>query len=238
MDLDNRSARANTGVNSAQYNEGLRAYMLRIYNYMTAALVLTGLVAYIASTSPALMQAIYGTPLKFLVLLAPLGIVIYLSMRINSLSVQSAQTWFWVYAAAMGLSLSSIFLIYTGTSITRCFFITASVFGSMSLYGYTTKKDLTGMGSFMIMGLYGIIIASLVNMFMRSSGLDFAISALGVVVFTGLTAYDTQKLKELYYMGGGSPDNLGKVAIMGALTLYLDFINLMLMLLRFFGDRK
>lgn len=234
----NSSARTNTGVNTAQYNEGLRNYMLRIYNYMAGALGLTGLVAYLASSSPAFMQSIYGTPLQFVVMLAPIGIVMYLSIRINKLSVQSAQTWFWVYAGAMGLSLSYIFLVYTGASVARCFFITASVFGGMSLYGYTTKKDLTGMGSFMMMGLFGLILASLVNIFLKSSGLDFAISAAGVIIFTGLTAYDTQRLKEVYYVSGGNSDSLGKAAIMGALTLYLDFINLMLMLLRFVGDRK
>jgi len=234
----NRSAGANVGISSAQYNEGLRAYMLRIYNYMACALALTGAVAFFASSSPAFMQAIYGTPLKLLVMLAPIGIVMYLSFRINSLSVKSAQTWFWIYAGAMGPSLSFIFLVYTGASIARCFFITASVFGSMSLYGYTTKKDLTGMGSFMIMGLFGIILASIVNLFMQSSGLDFAISALGVIIFTGLTAYDTQKLKELYYVTGGSQDAIGKASIMGALTLYLDFINLMIMMIRLYADRK
>lgn len=234
----NSSARTNTGINTAQYNEGLRNYMLGIYNYMAGALGLTGLVAYLASSSPSFMQSIYGTPLQFLVMLAPIGIVMYLSIRINKLSVQSAQTWFWVYAAAMGLSLSYVFLVYTGASVARCFFITASVFGGMSLYGYTTKKDLSGMGSFMMMGLFGLIIASLVNIFLKSSGLDFAISAIGVLIFTGLTAYDTQRLKEVYYMSGGNSDNLGKASIMGALTLYLDFINLMLMLLRFVGDRK
>jgi hypothetical protein len=212
--------------------------MLKIFNYMACALALTGAVAFFASTSPAIMQAIYGTPLKFVVMFAPIGIVMYLSIRINSLSMQSAQSWFWVYAGTMGLSLSFIFLAYTGASIARCFFITASVFGSMSLYGYTTKKDLTGMGSFMIMGLLGIILASIVNLFMKSSGLDFAISALGVIIFTGLTAYDTQKLKEMYHVSGASEDGISKASIMGALTLYLDFINLLIMMLRFFGDRK
>ncbi len=233
-----RSARATSTINTAQYNEGLRAYMLKIYNYMAMALGLTGLVAYAASSSPGIVHAIYGTPLQFVVMFAPLGIVLYLSMRINHLSVQAAQTWFWVYAAVMGLSLSYIFLAYTGASIARAFFITASVFGGMSLYGYTTKKDLTGMGSFMVMGVFGLLIASLINIFLKSSGLDFAISALGVLIFTGLAAYDTQRLKEIYYIAGGSSESLGKAAIMGALTLYLDFINLLVMLLRFVGDRK
>ncbi len=234
----NRAARTTTTINAGQYDEGLRAYMLRIYNYMAGALGLTGLVAYLASSSPAIMQSIYGTPLQFLVMLAPIGIVMYLSFRINRISVEAAQTWFWVYAAAMGLSLAFVFMVYTGASVARCFFITASVFGAMSLYGYTTKKDLTGMGSFLMMGLLGIVLASLVNIFLKSTGLEFAISALGVIIFTGLTAYDTQKLKEVYYVAGGNSENLGRASIMGALTLYLDFINLMLMLLRFAGDRK
>jgi FtsH-binding integral membrane protein len=231
-----RMSRAKTV--SAEYDLGLRSYMLSIYNYMAAALALTGVIAFGAASSPALMQTIFGTPLQWVVALAPLGIVMFLSFRVQKLSMQAAQTWFWVFAAAMGLSLSSIFMVYTGVSIARVFFITAGVFGSMSLYGYTTKKDLTGIGSFLMMGMFGLIIASLVNMFMHSSGLQFAISAIGVLIFTGLTAYDTQKIKHMYYSVGGTGEMAGKAAIMGALTLYLDFINLMLMLLRFFGDRR
>jgi uncharacterized protein len=234
----NKSAQSTKLTNTAGYDEGARAYMLRVYNYMATALGVTGLVAFLASTSPEFMQAIFGTPFRYVVIFAPLGVVLYLSIRINKLSMQAAQGWFWVYAALMGLSLSSIFLVFTGASITRTFFITASVFGGMSLYGYTTKKDLTSMGSFLIMGLFGIILASIVNLFMQSSGLEFAISVLGILIFTGLTAYDTQKLKEVYYMAGGNTENLGRATIMGALTLYLDFINLMIMLLRFAGDRK
>lgn len=231
------NARTKT-VSSAQYDEGLRAHMLKIYNYMAAALALTGAVAFGAASSPALMQSIYGTPVQWVVALAPLGIVLFLSFRINKLSMAAAQGWFWAFSAAMGLSLSYIFMLYTGASIARVFFITAGVFGSMSLWGYTTKKDLTGMGSFLMMGLIGIIIASIVNIFMQSSGLQFAISLLGVAIFTGLTAYDTQKIKHMYYQIGGAGEAAGKAAIMGALTLYLDFINLMVMLLRFFGERR
>lgn len=223
---------------SNQYDEGLRSHMLKIYNYMAAALALTGVVAFGTASSPALMQTIYGSPLQWVIMLAPLGIVMFLSFRINKLSMQTAQIWFWVFAGAMGLSLSSIFIMYTGASITRVFFITASVFGSMSLWGYTTKKDLTGMGSFLFMGLIGVIIASVVNMFMQSSALHFAISIIGVLVFVGLTAYDTQKIKNMYSQIGSSGEAAGKAAIMGALTLYLDFINLMLMLLRLFGNRR
>ncbi|MCE3232845.1 MAG: hypothetical protein K0R98_1102 [Rickettsiaceae bacterium] len=223
---------------SADYDMGMRAYMLKIYNYMAGALGLTGVVAMLTASSPQIMQTIYGSPLQWVVAFAPLGIVMYLSFRVQKLSMQAAQTWFWVFAAAMGLSLSSIFLVYTGESIARTFFITAGVFGSMSLYGYTTKKDLTGMGSFLMMGLFGLILASLVNIFLKSSGLQFAISAIGVVVFTGLTAYDTQKIKSMYHQVGSTGEAAGKAAIMGALTLYLDFINLMIMLLRFVGDRR
>lgn len=233
----NKAARSSWS-SATKYDEGMRSYMLRIYNYMAGALGLTGIVAFVASSSPELMAMIFGTPLRYVVMLAPLGVVIYLSARINKLSFQAAQTWFWVFAGVMGLSLASIFIIYTGASIARTFFITASVFGAMSLYGYTTKKDLTSMGSFLIMGVWGIILASIVNLFMQSSGLNFAISLLGVVIFTGLTAYDTQRLKEVYYAAGGNTTDLGKASIMGALTLYLDFINLMIMLLRFVGDRR
>lgn len=234
----NKSAWSNSRANSAQYDEGLRAYMLQIYNYMAGALALTGIVAYFVSSSPELMAQIFGTPLKWVALLAPLGIAMYLSIRVYKLSTQAAQAWFWGFAVAMGVSLSSIFMVYTGVSIARTFFITASIFGAMSLYGYTTKKDLTGMGSFLFMGVIGLIVASVVNIFMQSSALQFAISAAGVLIFTGLTAYDTQRLKEVYHQVGGSAESLAKASIMGALTLYLDFINLMIMLLRFVGDRK
>lgn len=221
----------------ADIDAGLRAYMLRIYNYMVGGLTLTGLVAYMTVQSPTLFQAIYGSGLVYLVMLAPLGFVFFLSARINHIQASTAQMLFWLYAAVMGLSLAYIFAIYTGTSIARVFFVTASTFGAMSLYGYTTQRDLTGFGSFLFMGLIGIIIASLVNLFMASSALDFAISVIGVLVFTGLTAYDTQRIKESYNAGYGD-EVQSKQAIMGALSLYLDFINLFLMLLRLFGDRR
>ena len=235
-------------------DEGLRAFMLRVYNYMAIGLVLTGVAAYGAysaavssvPTEYALRggiyltsfgAAIYTSPLMWLIVLAPLGLVFFLSFRINRLSVSAAQTTFWVYSALVGLSLSTIFLVYTMASITQVFFITAAMFGAMSLWGYTTKRDLTGMGSFLFMGLIGIIIASIVGIFFQSSALQFAISVIGVLVFTGLTAYDTQKIKEMYYV---SDDGTvaGRKAIMGALSLYLDFINLFMMLLRLFGDRR
>ena len=224
-------------VDRAVIDEGLRAYMLRVYNYMASALVLTGVVAYAVANTPAVYNAIFGTGLAWVVILAPLGMVFFLSARVNKMSVPAAQATFWVFAALMGMSLASIFIIYTQASIARVFFITAGTFAGMSLYGYTTKKDLTGWGSFLIMGLFGIIIASIVNIFMASSALHFAISVIGVLVFVGLTAYDTQKIKESY-AASDSGEVASKKAIMGALRLYLDFINLFLMLLRLFGNRN
>ncbi|SDG21493.1 Bax inhibitor-1/YccA family protein [Pelagibacterium luteolum] len=226
---------------AAAIDEGLRSHMLRVYNYMGIGLAVTGLVAYFfaqwAISSPAVAQAVYGSPLAWVIMLSPLAFVLVLSFGINKLSFPAAQATFWAFAAVMGLSLSSIFLVYTSASIAKVFFITAAMFGSMSLYGYTTKRDLTGMGSFLFMGLIGIIIAMVVNIFLQSSALEFAISAIGVVIFVGLTAYDTQKIKEAYAENIGR-EGLGKLAIMGALTLYLDFINLFMMLLRLFGNRE
>lgn len=225
----------------ADIDEGLRTYMLRVYNLMAVGLGITGVTAYgtyaYALSNPAFAQVIYGGPMKWVVMLAPLALVFFLSFRINSMSVSTAQTTFWGYAALLGVSLSSIFLIYTGQSITQTFFITATTFGAMSLYGYTTKKDLTSWGSFLFMGLIGILIASVVNIFLASSAMSFAISVIGVLVFTGLTAYDTQKIKEGYYEADDS-DTAGRKAIIGALNLYLDFINLFIMLLRLVGDRR
>lgn len=229
-----RDTRAFAGTD---IDAGLRSYMVRVFNYMAMGLALTGVVAFWTASSPAMMHAIFQTPLMWVVLLAPLAMVFFLSFKIDSLSFSTAQTIFWVYAALMGLSISSIFLIYQLPSIARVFFITAATFGAMSLYGYTTKKDLTGWGSFLFMGLIGIIIASLVNIFLKSSAMQFIISVIGVLVFTGLTAYDTQQIKEMYYEGDGEAV-MGKKALMGALRLYLDFINLFLMLLRLFGDRR
>jgi FtsH-binding integral membrane protein len=230
--------------------------MLKVYNYMGIGLVITGLVAYgffsvatTADSSQAVGQlgsglyvtqlgaAIWGGPISWIVMLAPLAFVLVLSFGIQRLSTATAQILFWVFTAVMGLSLSSIFAVYTGESIARVFFISAATFGAMSLYGYTTKRDLTQIGSFLIMGLIGVIIASIVNIFLNSSGLSFAISIVGVLVFVGLTAWDTQKIKESYSVGFGA-DVLAKGAIMGALSLYLDFINLFLMLLRLFGNQR
>ena len=221
-------------------DEGLRSFMLGVYNYMGLGLVITGLVAFVVASTPALHGPIFGTPLKWVVMLAPLGFVFFLGARIQAMSVSAAQITFWLFAAVMGLSLASIFLVFTGESIARVFFIAAATFGAVSLYGYTTKADLSRFGSFLFMGLIGIVIASLVNIFLASSALQFAVSVIGVLVFTGLTAFDTQRLKEEYlgsfqYAGG---DLAAKGAIMGALSLYLNFINLFMMLLQLFGAQR
>lgn len=230
----NRSAATQLDV-----DVGLRDYMLRIYNYMASGLALTGIVAYAAAMggSDSFIAHIYHTPLMWLVILAPLGLVMLLSFGIGRLSAAAAQGLFWVYAGLMGLSLSTVFLVYTGESIARVFFITAGTFAAMSLYGYTTRRDLSQFGSFLFMGLIGIVIASLVNIFLASPGLSFAISVIGVLVFVGLTAYDTQTIKEMYFEGDG-PELAGKKAVMGALRLYLDFINLFMMLVQLMGVRR
>jgi FtsH-binding integral membrane protein len=215
---------------------GLRDYMLRIYNYMASALALTGIVAYVAASGgrDSFIAHIYHTPLMWLVILAPLGLVMLMSFGINRLSAATAQGVFWLYAALMGLSMSTIFLVYTGESIARVFFITAGTFAAMSLYGYTTRRDLSQFGSLLFMGLIGIVLAMLVNIFLASPALQFAISVIGVVIFVGLTAYDTQSIKEMYFEGDGH-EIAAKKAVMGALRLYLDFINLFMMLIRLMG---
>ena len=245
MDYQQSRAQAAPAIDA-----GLRDYMLKVYNYMASGLALTGLVAYMlfqatAVTGPTgdivgltnLGVSLYTGPMMWIVALAPLGVVMYMSFGIRNMSASRAQTMFWVFAFLMGLSLSTIFLTYTQASIARVFFITATTFGAMSIYGYTTKRDLTAMGSFLFMGLIGIIIASIVNIFMQSSMMYFVISVLGVLIFVGLTAYDTQKIKNMY-MAYDSGEVSAKKAIMGALTLYLDFINLFIMLLRLFGTRR
>jgi len=227
---------------------GLRSYMLSVYNYMAGALALTGLVAYftysaaVVDTGSGLAltnfgNLLYASPLKWVVMLAPLAFILVLSFGVHKLSLTATQLVFWTFAAVMGLSLSSIFLVYTGQSITTTFFITAIAFGALSLYGYTTKRDLTGMGSFLFMGLIGIILASVVNIFLQSSALQFAVSILGVLIFAGLTAYDTQRIKGMYYEAD-SAVVAGKKAVMGALSLYLDFINMFMFLLQFLGSQR
>ena len=220
----------------AQIDAGLRVHMQRVYSYMAGGLALTGIVAYAAAAS-GFYQAIADTPLIWIVMLAPLGFVLALSFGIQRMSAGTAMLLFWIYAAVMGLSLGGIFLVFTGTSIARVFFITAATFGAMSLYGYTTRTDLSNFGSFLLMGLIGIVIASIVNIFIGSSALQFAISIIGVIVFVGLTAYDTQRIKEMY-LDSDTVEVAGKKAVLGALALYLDFINLFMLLLQLFGQRR
>lgn len=232
------ATRSRDGV---QIDAGLRKYMIGVYNYMASGILLTGIVAMLTSnwvaSNPEAAQTLYTGPLSWVIMLAPLGFVLAMSFGLNKMSSGTLQMLFWAFAGVMGVSLSSIFLVYTGTSIAKTFFITAATFGSLSLYGYTTKKNLSGWGTFLFMGLIGIIIASVVNIFLGSSTLELAISAAGVLVFAGLTAYDTQKIREMYYAGDAAETRSKKI-IMGALNLYLDFINLFLMLLRFLGSRE
>ena len=230
----NRKVMSRAQAEAAAVDAGLRAYMLRVYNYMCVALALTGAVAFFVSTSPTLLQAIYGTPLMWVVFLAPLGMVFFLSARIHKMSAGTAQTMFWVFAGLVGLSLASIFIVYTGASVARTFFITAGAFAGLSLVGYTTKKDLSGMRTFLFMGVIGLIIAMVVNMFLGSSGLQLLISVVGVLIFAGLTAYDTQQIKLMYYEAD-SGEVATKKSIMGALRLYLDFLNMFIFLMHILG---
>ena len=229
------------GARDAAYDAGLRSYMLSVYNYMTSGVLLTGIVAMLFARggmeSPAAQLLINGGPLRWVVMLAPLGVVLWLSFGINRISDATAKMLFWAYAVLMGLSLSTVLLLYTGASVAQTFFATAAAFAGLSLFGYTTKKDLSGFGTFLIMGVVGLLVASLLNMFMRSSALDMAISFIGVLLFAGLTAYDTQKIKSMYFSVGGTAMQ-AKSVVMGALQLYLDFINMFLFLLRFMGDRR
>lgn len=246
--VDNlRTQYSSAGRTAAEYDAGLRSYMLSVYNYMASALVLTGLLAYVTAHTPAMLEIIYKvtpegyiggyTMVGWIVALAPLGLVFFLSAKVNKLKASTAQLLFWVFAGMIGISLSSVLLMYTGVSVAKTFFVTAAAFGGLSMYGYTTKKNLSAMGSFLIMGLFGLIIAMIVNMFLQSSAMDFVISAIGVLIFAGLTAYDTQKIKLMYGANDGSEIS-SKKAIMGALRLYLDFINMFLFLLRFMGNRN
>jgi FtsH-binding integral membrane protein len=249
FDPNYTAARRGVGTDRAiAIDAGLRAYMIRVYNYMAAGVALTGLVAWItfnaAVTESAgrlvltpFGQMIYSGPAVIVLFLATLGLVFAISWRVNSMQPSTAFTLFMVYAGLLGLMLSSVFLTYTHTSIARVFFISAASFGALSLYGYTTQRDLSAFGSFLVMGLFGLIIAMVVNMFLQSSGLEFVISVVGVLVFAGLTAWDTQRIKEMYDRNDDGTI-VGRKAVMGALSLYLDFINLFMFLLRFLGDRR
>ena len=241
-DFDRNYALRGVGTDRAvTYDMGLRAHMIRVYNYMAGGVALTGAVAWLtyqyAASNPAFAHALFGTPLIWVVMLAPLGLVFFLSFRIGHLQASTALTLFFVYAGILGLSLATIFMAYTAMSIARVFFISAAAFGALSLYGYTTQRSLDAMGAFMVMGLFGLIIASLVNVFLKSTGLDWALSIIGILIFAGLTAWDTQKVKEMYSpMDDGTV--AGRKAVMGALSLYLDFLNMFLFMLRLFGDRR
>ena len=228
------------GARTAEIDQGLRAHMNKVYGLMSVAMLLTGGVAWAVGTNPAMVAAIFGTPLKWVVMFAPLVMVFAFGALLNRLSVAAAQLFFYVYAAAVGLSLSFIFAVYTQTSIAQTFLVTAIAFAGLSLYGYTTKRDLSGFGTFLMMGLIGILVASIVNIFLASSALAFAISVIGVLVFAGLTAFDTQNIKATYiaHAQAGDQEWLGKAAIMGALNLYLDFINMFMFLLQFLGNRE
>ena len=235
-------AAATVGVPRAARDAGLRSYMLSVYNYMASGVLLTGIIALLFANS-SLMNLVVNTAtgqptlLYWVALFAPLGIVFGLSFGINRISATTAQGLFWLYAALLGVALSTLFLIYTGVSIAQTFFAVAAAFAGLSLWGYTTKKDLSGWGTFLIMGVVGLLVAMLINMFLQSSAMAMAISAIGVLLFAGLTAYDTQRIKSIYYQVQGS-EMLGKTAILGALNLYLDFINMFQFLLAFMGDRR
>ncbi|WP_227711699.1 Bax inhibitor-1/YccA family protein [Sneathiella sp. P13V-1] len=220
-------------VDQAALDEGLRSHMLKVFNYMASGLALSGAVAAFTANTPAVYNAVFGTPLQWVVMLAPLGLLFAMSRT----SVSTTKVLYWVMVATFGVSISYIFHVYTAESVVRVFFITSATFGAASLYGYTTKKDLTGMGTFMMMGLIGIIIASVVNIFLGSSALQFVVSILGVIIFTGLTAFDTQRIKSEYYHGHDA-EVLEKGAIMGAVSMYLNFLNLFMMLLSLLGNRE
>ena len=223
------------GVPRAARDAGLRSYMLSVYNYMASGVLLTGIVALLFASS-GMAEQVFATPLRWLIILAPLAFVMVMSFGMNRLSTGTLQLLFWAFATAMGLSMSSIFLIYTGTSIAQTFFAVSAAFMGLSLYGYTTKKDLSGFGTFLIMGVVGLLVAMVINLFLQSPAMQMAISAIGVLLFAGLTAYDTQKIKSMYAHVAGT-DMMGKTIIMGALNLYLDFINMFSFLLSFMGSR-
>ncbi|MEI4483131.1 MULTISPECIES: Bax inhibitor-1 family protein [Phyllobacterium] len=225
------------GQSAAAFDEGLRQHMLRIYNYMGLGLVLTGVVAFVVASTPALYVPIFSTPLKWVVMLAPLAFVMFFSFKMQTMSAASAQMLFWAFCAVMGLSMASIFLVFTGNSIARTFFIAATMFGATSLYGYTTKRDLSQFGSFLIMGLIGVVVASVVNIFLGSTMIQFVVSVAGILVFVGLTAWDTQTIKEQYGENIDS-ETQQKMAVFGAFSLYLNFINIFQLLLNFTGERE
>ena len=238
MNFNNIKSVYERSTQRTHYDWGLRKYLIRVYQYMAFALALTAVISMGAASSPQFLNLIHGTPLKWVIIFAPLGMAFYIGSRLMSMSVIRAQTCLMIFAMLMGLSLSSIFIVFTGESIARVFIVTASTFGAMSIYGYTTKRDLTSMNSFLIMGVVGLLIASIINLFIQSGAMQFLISIIGVVVFTLLTAYDSQRIKALYYQTQSNTEISQKLAVYGSLTLYMDFINLFLFLLRLMGIRK
>jgi FtsH-binding integral membrane protein len=236
MNTSNFGYRADLGLRSTALDEGLRRHILRVYNYMALGLALTGAVALTVASIPTLYVPLFSTPLKWVVMLAPLAFILLFSFRVHSISAAGAQGLFWAFSAVMGLSLASVFLVFTGSSIARTFFIAATMFGAMSLYGYTTRTDLSRFSSFLVMGLVGVVIAALVNLFVGSTALQFAISVIGIFVFLGLTAWDTQAIKE-QYAENFDAESQQKLAVWGAFSLYLNFINIFQLLLHFTGER-
>jgi hypothetical protein len=238
-DYDNYST---SQTDAVEFDAGLRTYMLKVYNYMAAGVGITGVVSYMLGqyflNNPVAAQGFFGSPLAMIAMLSPFAFILALSFGINKMSSSTAQLTFWAFSAVMGVSMSSIFIVYAGGSIARIFFITMIMFASLSVYGYTTKRNLKAMGTFMFMGLIGLIIASVVNIFLQSSAMEFGISVLGVLIFAGLTAWDTQKIKEGYYNVAHNGELARKAAVMGALSLYLNFINMFLFLLRLFGGSR
>lgn len=230
------SAASDTATAGVSYDAGLRAHMQRVFNYMAGGLAITGLIAFIVANTP-LAAIVFGTPLKWVAMLAPLAFMIYMNFKFESMSASKAQTIFWLFCGTMGLSMAAIFMVFTGASIARVFFITAATFSAMSLWGYTTRSDLTGFGSFLMMGVVGLVIAMVVNMFMASAMMHWILSVIGVFVFTGLTAWDVQNIKQMYAAGWGMEAN-NKLAVLGALRLYLNFINAFQFLLSLMGDRR
>jgi FtsH-binding integral membrane protein len=241
LDRNYTATRGRFGADAVAIDQGLRAHMIRVYNYMTCGVALTGVIAFFTAqyleSNPEFARTLFSGPMVFVVMFAPLALVFFLSFRIGHLQATTARLLFFVYAAMLGISLSTIFLVYTTGSIAKVFFISASCFGALSLWGYTTQRNLSSMGAFMVMGLWGLLIAMLVNAFLHSPAFDWAISIMGVLIFAGLTAWDTQTIKEMYSpMDDGTV--AGRKAVMGALKLYLDFINMFMFLLRLFGDRR
>jgi FtsH-binding integral membrane protein len=228
------NAAASVGVPRAARDAGLRSYMLSVYNYMASGVLLTGIVALLFANS-GLAEQVLSTPLRWVIMFAPLAFVLVMSFGLNRISTGTLQLLFWGFATVMGLSMSSIFLVFTGTSIAQTFFAVSVGFLGLSLYGYTTKKDLSGFGTFLIMGVIGLLVAIVINLFLQSPAMTMAISAIGVLLFAGLTAYDTQKIKSMYAYVAGT-DMMGKVVNKGALNLYLDFVNMFTFLLNFMGS--